>query len=87
VCCFGNKLSCCLCSGGYLSFLLVVFHKLLEPNRNFVLKMDFDVQGLFATVSSVPNQEKFYRHCYSTALQCAIRWVQENHEGLKLTGT
>jgi hypothetical protein len=85
--CIGNKLSCCLCLGAYLLYLLVVFHKLLEPNRNFVLKMDFDVHDLFATVSSVPNQEKFYRHYSSTALECAIRWVQANHEGLKLNGT
>ena len=68
-------------------FLLVVFHKLLETNRNFVLKMDFDIHDLFATVSSVPNQEKFYRHCSSSALKCAIKWVQANHEGLILNGT
>jgi len=40
-----------------------------------------------AMVSSVPNQEKFYRHCSSTALECAIRWVEAKYEGLKLNGT
>jgi hypothetical protein len=66
---------------------MVVFHKLLETNRNFVLKMDFDVHDLFATVSSVPNQQKFYRHCSSSAIECAIMWVQANNEDLKSNGT
>jgi len=73
--------------GGYLLFSLLVPHKLLEPNKNFVLKMDFNVHDLFVTVSSAPNQEKFYRHCSSPALECAIRWTEANHEGLKLNGT
>lgn len=55
--CTGDKLSCCLCVRGYLLFLLLVSHKLLGPNRKFVLKMDFNVHDLCdGFVSSQPGE-------------------------------